>query len=137
MSESIGTVSANVLLIEPDGLVRGAVASVCRELEIVRMHQATSLVLGEQWLTTYAADGLLLSLAEGEVALELLGRLRAGDFRSEPGIPVAVMAQTCDAALLIRLKELDVRRFILQPFKLRDVVHTVEQLWPVKASAPA
>jgi hypothetical protein len=37
-----------------------------------------------------------------------------------------------DGALVGRLKELDVRRLLLQPFKLRDVIHTLEQLWPVQ-----
>lgn len=58
MSAAVGAPSIHVLLIEPDGLVRSTVASVCRELEIVRMHQATSLVMGEQWLQTWKADGL-------------------------------------------------------------------------------
>lgn len=131
MSAAIGASSTHVLLIEPDGLVRSTVASVCRELQIVRMHQATSLVMGEQWLQAWPADGLMLSLADHEAALDLLSRLRAGDFRCEADIPVAAMAPACDAAMLQRLKELDVRRFLLQPFKLRDVIQTVEQLWPV------
>ncbi len=137
MSAAIGVSSINVLLIEPDGLVRSTVASVCRELQIVRMHQATSLAMGEQWLQTSQADGLMLSLADPDAALDLLSRLRAGDFRSEAGIPVAAMAPSCDAAMLQRLKELDVRRFLLQPFKLRDVIQTVEQLWPVREKIDA
>jgi hypothetical protein len=40
------------------------------------------------------------------------------------------MAREGDAALVSRLKELDVRRLLLQPFRLRDVIHTLEQLWP-------
>ena len=137
MSAAIGTSSVQVLLIEPDGLVRGTVASVCRELEIVRIHPATSLTMGEQWLQTWQADGLMLSLADPAAALDLLSRLRAGDFRSEARIPVAVMAPACDADMLKRLKELDVRRFLLQPFKLRDVIQTVEQLWPVEEKTVA
>lgn len=137
MTAAIGALSIHVLLIEPDGLVRSTVASVCRELELVRMHQATSLAMGEQWLQTWKADGLMLSLADPDAALDLLGRLRGGDFRSEASIPVAVMAPACDAAMLKRLKELDVRRFLLQPFKLREVIQTVEQLWPAEEKVDA
>ncbi|MDO9135332.1 MAG: hypothetical protein Q8M80_16160 [Hydrogenophaga sp.] len=132
MTAAIGALSVNVLLIEPDGLVRSTVASVCRELQIVRMHQATSLAMGKQWLQTWKADGLMLSLADPDAALDLLSRLRAREFQCEAGIPVAVMATACDAAMLKRLKELEVRRFLLQPFKLRDVIQTVEQLWPAE-----
>lgn len=124
--------STDILLIEPDGLVRSTVASVCHELELARVHQAASLTLGEQLLTSLRVEGLLLSLHEGEAALALLGRLREGAYPCAARIPVAVMSATCDAALLARLKELEVRRFLLQPFKLRDMVHTIEQLWPLR-----
>lgn len=137
MSAATSVFSSNVLLIEPDGLVRSTVAAVCRELQIVRMHQATSLVLGEQWLQTWEADGLMLSLAEPGAALDLLGRLRAGEFRCDATIRVAAMAPACNAAMLQRLKELDVRRFLLQPFKMRDVIQTVEQLWPASEKIDA
>ena len=82
-------------------------------------------------------QGLLLSLAEGPVALDFLSRVREGRYRCAPDIPVAVMAPTCDAALATRLKELDVRRLLLQPFRLRDVVRTLEQLWPVPEALAA
>ena len=128
---------AQVLLIEPDGLLRGTVASVCRELQMVRLQQATSIAQGEKWMKSNVDQGLLLSLAEGPVALEFLERLRAGKYRCERDIPVAVMAPSCDAALAARLKELDVRRLLLQPFRLRDVVHTLEQLWPAPEALAA
>jgi CheY-like chemotaxis protein len=120
-----------VLLIEPDGLVRGTVASVCRELQLVRLQQATSIAQGEKWMQSNVDHGLLLSLAERDAALALLTRLRAGELRCEADIPVAVMVASADAELVVRLKELDVRRLLLQPFRLRDVVHTLEQLWPM------
>jgi CheY-like chemotaxis protein len=119
------------MLIEPDGLVRGTVASVCRELQLVRLQQAISVAQGEKWMQAHADHGLLLSLAERDAALALLTRLRAGELRCEPDIPVAVMVASADAELVVRLKELDVRRLLLQPFRLRDVVHTLEQLWPM------
>lgn len=137
MTATLGAPSINVLLIEPDGLVRSTVSSVCRQLEIVRIHEATSLTTGEQWLTSWPADGLLLSLVDEEAGLELLGQLRAGKFRSEANIPVAVMAPSCKPDMLGRLKELAVRRFLLQPFKMRDVIQTVTQLWPIEEKSDA
>ncbi|MDO9437919.1 hypothetical protein [Hydrogenophaga sp.] len=126
-----------VLLIEPDGLLRGTVASVCRELQLVRLQQAISIAQGEKWMKSNEDHGLLLSLAEGALALEFLERLRSGKFRCERHIPVAVMAPSCDAVLAARLKDLDVRRLLLQPFRLRDVVHTLEQLWPAPEALAA
>lgn len=126
-----------LLLIEPDGLVRSTVASVCRDVQLARVCQITSVALGEEWLKSGKPDGLLISLTESDASLAFLTRLREGKLRCDPAMPVAAMAREADAALVTRLKELDVRRFLLQPFKLRDVIHTVEQLWPAQAFVAA
>jgi CheY-like chemotaxis protein len=94
------------------------------------VRQEISVSAGEQWLKTGSPDALLLSLSEGEVALNFLARLRAGTLPCEADLPVVAMSHEGDAALVLRLKELDVRRLLLQPFKLRDVIHTLGQLWP-------
>jgi DNA-binding NarL/FixJ family response regulator len=133
-ADTRGTVR-QLLLIEPDGLVRSTVASVCRDLQLARVWQITSVAMGEQWLKSGHSDGLLISLTEGDASLAFLTRLREGGMRCDPGMPVAAMAREADAALVTRLKELDVRRFLLQPFRLRDVIHTVEQLWPAQELA--
>jgi DNA-binding NarL/FixJ family response regulator len=126
------TALRRVLLIEPDGLVRGTVASVCRELQLARVRQEISVAAGEQWLKSGSPQALLLSLAEGDVALEFLQRLRAGTLPCAADLPVVAMAREGNAELVLRLKELEVRRLLLQPFRLRDVIHTLEQLWPLE-----
>jgi hypothetical protein len=126
-----------VLLIEPDGVVRGTVASVCRELAIVKMHPAISVAQGERWLQTGQTHCMLISVADGTASLDLLARVRAGEFSCAADLPVAVMAPTCNQALAVRLKELAVRRLLLQPFKLRDVIHTVEQMLALQEAAQA
>lgn len=136
MSASPRASSRKLMLVEPDGLVRSTVASVCRDMQLARVRQITSVAMGEQWLKSGKPDGLLISLTEGDASLAFLTRLREGGLRCDPALRVAVMAREADAALVARLKELDVRRFLLQPFRLRDVIHTVEQLWPVPALVP-
>lgn len=126
-----------VLLIEPDGLIRSTVASVCRDMKIARVRQAISVASAEEWLMRNAADGVLISLAEGDAALDFLARLRGGAFRCDVDVPVAAMAQTCDSALVVRIKEMGVRRLLLQPFKVRDVIQTLDHLWPEKATTSA
>lgn len=132
MSAPADRIARTVLLIEPDGLVRGTVASVCRDMQIARVRQEISIASAEQWLKTGMPQGLLISLTEGDLALDFLARLRDGAFRCDAALPVAAMVRSGDAKLVARLKELDVRRLLLQPFKLRDVIHTVNQLWPVQ-----
>lgn len=123
--------AALVLLIESDNLVRSTVASICRDLKLVRILQASSLASGEPHLLARPVQGLMLSLVEGDAAIELLERLRAGAFACEPDIPVMVLTSGCTKEQLVRLKALEVRRLLLQPFLLRDVINTVEQLWPL------
>ena len=118
-----------VLLIEPNGLVRGTVTSVCRDLQLARVRQETTVASAEGWLREGIPDGLLISLSEGDTALDLLARIRAGAFGCAPNLPVVVMATSVDASLVDRLKTLEVRRLLLQPFKLRDVIQTLERLW--------
>jgi DNA-binding NarL/FixJ family response regulator len=128
--------SRELLLVEPDGLVRSTVASVCRDMQLARVRQITSVAMAEQWLNSGKPDGLLISLTEGDASLAFLSHLREGGLPCDPALPVAAMARGADAALVGRLKELDVRRFLLQPFRLRDVIHTVEQLWPAQELLP-
>lgn len=137
MNTTKGGSRRNVLLIEPNGLVRGTVSSVCRDLQLARVRQETSVASGELWLRDGNPHGLLISLAEGEAALGLLAQIRAGAFRCDADLPVATMAIGVDAALVERLKTLEVRRLLLQPFKLREVIQTLERLWPEKETLAA
>ncbi|AOW14871.1 hypothetical protein LPB72_20825 [Hydrogenophaga crassostreae] len=118
-----------ILLVDADNTVRGTVASVCRDLNVARVTQATSVSMAEQHLRTGRLSGLVLSMGEEVAALALLTRLRAGDFPCGPEVAVVVMAHECTADLARQLKALKVRRLLLQPFKLRDVIQTLEQLW--------
>lgn len=113
-----------LLLVEPDNMVRSTVASVCRGLDLAQVHQAASLAIGQQMLQAQRMDALLLSLAEGEAAVALIERLR----EARPEMPVSVMTASADADTVRRLKALGIRRLLLQPFKIRDVVMTVEAL---------
>ena len=119
-----------VLLIEPENLVRGTVASACRDLALVQVIQATSVAQGEQAIKSHSVQGMVLSLSDEGAALSLLRRLRAGELGCAANLAVAVLAHGCTPDLAVQLKTLDVRRLLLQPFKLRDVIHTLENLWP-------
>lgn len=126
-----------VLLIEPDNLIRGTVASACRDLALVQVIQATSVTQGEQALKSHLVHGMVLSLSDEVAALSLLSRLRADELGCGMDLAVAVLAHSCTPELAAQLKSLEVRRLLLQPFKLRDVIHTLENLWPETVSVAA
>lgn len=134
MTQLLHPPTHSMLVLEPDAVVRSTVAAVVRELELAQVQQAASVPLGTQVLTETAVDALVLSLADTEAALELLTRLRAGEFPSRADIPVVVLAPACDGPLALRLRQLEVLRLLLTPFKIRDVVQTLESLAPEPAS---
>ncbi|MFW2354511.1 hypothetical protein [Hydrogenophaga sp.] len=137
MTQLLHSPTHSMLVLEPDAVVRSTVAAVVRELELAQVQQAASVPLGTQVLTETAVDALVLSLADTEAALELLTRLRAGEFPSRADIPVVVLAPACDGPLALRLKQLEVLRLLLTPFKIRDVVQTLEALAPEPAVDPS
>ena len=105
MTQLLHSPTHSMLVLEPDAVVRSTVAAVVRELELAQVQQAASVPLGTQVLTETAVDALVLSLADTEAALELLTRLRAGEFPSRADIPVVVLAPACDGPLALRLKQ--------------------------------
>lgn len=118
----------HLLLVEPDFLLRRTVASVVRELGLAQVQEATSLDRATLELARVPFDAILISLdPEGE-ALKLLDGLRGASSRSKSATPVAVTADGCDAGLALRLRELEVRRLLLKPFKVRSVVETIAGL---------
>ena len=135
MSTMLDSPTHTMLVLDPDAVVRSTVASVVRELGLAQVQQASSVPLGTQVLTETAVDALVLSLADTDAALELLTRLRAGEFPSRADIPVVVLASACDGPLALRLKQLEVLRLLLTPFKIRDVVQTLEALAPTATRA--
>lgn len=124
-----------ILLVEPDGLVRGTVASVCRDLQLADVVQAGNCDLAMKLLLDDSLRAGILSLSDGGSGLDLLTRLREGSFTCAADMPVAMTASGIDAAMAGRLKELRIRRLLLKPFKIRDLVATVETLL-VAATVP-
>lgn len=117
-----------LLIVEPDFLLRRIVAGVARDMRLAWVQEATSVERAAQDLAASHFDAVLLSLdSEGHV-IELLDRLRQGLVCSAAATPVAVTAAECDTGLALRLRELDVRRVLLKPFKVKGVVETIAGL---------
>ncbi len=117
-----------ILLVEPDGLVRGTVASVCRDLQLADVVQAGSCGLAVKFLVDDSLQACILSLSDCGSCLDLLTRLREGAFTCPADMPVAMTTAGIDAATAGQLKALRIRRLLLKPFKIRDLVATVESL---------
>ena len=118
----------NLLLVEPQSMVRSTVVAVARELRLPRIDDTSSVETARLRLATTRYDGLLLSLDEQEPAIALLERLRAGETVSPADAPVVVMAARCDTGLALTLKQLEVSRLLIKPFKVKTLLETIEAL---------
>jgi hypothetical protein len=119
-----------LLLVEPQFLLRRTVAAVARDLRLANPKEITTIEQAETLVSLQAFDALFLSLDEEAAALELMSRVRNGDTRCARDIPIAVTAAACDTPLALRLKHLEVKRLILRPFKVKGVLDAIVALRP-------
>ena len=119
-----------LLLVEPQFLLRRTVAAVARDMRLAVPREATTIELAETLVTIHAFDALFLSLDEEDAALALMSRVRRGETQCARDIPIAVTAAACATPLALRLKELEVRRLLLRPFKVKGVLDAIGALRP-------
>lgn len=125
--------SGRLLLVEPQFVLRRTVSVMARDMGLADVQEATSTAIAHKLLFERRFDGLLISIDEDCEALELLRRLRAGDTLQPADLPVAATAMACDVELALRLKQLDVCRLLLKPFKVRGMLEVISAL---RAPAP-
>lgn len=118
----------NLLLVEPQSMVRSTIVSVARQLNLPRIDDTSSVEVARQRLACTRYDGVLLSLDERDTAIALLERLRAGELVTPADTPVVVTASGCNTELALTLKQLEVSRLLLKPFKVKSVLETIEAL---------
>ena len=126
----------DLLLVEPQFLLRRTVAAVARDMRLANPREITTIDQADTLMTLHAFDALFLSLDEEAAALELMARVRNGATKCDAGIPMAVMAASCATPLALRLKELDVRRLLLRPFKVKGVLDAIIALRSMPPAAP-
>jgi CheY-like chemotaxis protein len=109
-----------MLLMEPEDMLRRTVSLTARSLGMAEIHEAASPALARQMLREQRFHGLVIAIDCGAVHdFSLLDQVRQGKTASSPAIPIAVLAERCDAPLIAALRERDVNRVILKPFRAR------------------
>ena len=121
----------DLLLVEPQFLLRRTVAAVARDMRLANPREITTIEQAESLVSFHAFDALFLSLDEENAALELMSRVRNGDTKCARDVPIAVTAAACGTPLALRLKHLEVKRLILRPFKVKGVLDAISALRPV------
>lgn len=127
----------NLLLVEPHFVLRSTVTSVARSLDLGDIHAAPSRDAASQMLLARRFDAFVISVAPDGEGLKLINTIRAGAGRSPRDAAVVVMAEFCDEQTILAFKQLQVRRILLKPFKVKDVLETIQALARVEHQAVA
>ena len=116
-----------ILLIEPQFVLRRTIAMVARDLGVVDFHEASSVGRARTLLASEAYAGLVLDLAEGPQALELLHEFRQGQFATRPGVPVLALSADAAPGDAARLQALGVARVLGKPVRISDLLSALAQ----------
>lgn len=126
-----------LLLVDPHSLFRRTVALVARELQLAEIQEASSHEAAQRLLETQPVDAMLVDIGQGLEALGLLQSVRSGALRCSSSTPVALTAEACDLATAQLYKELNVRRIMLKPFKVKTALEVIQDLaGPAKPVPP-
>ncbi|MES2075695.1 MAG: response regulator [Pseudomonadota bacterium] len=120
---------AQMLLVEPEALLRQTVALTARSLGMGTIHEAASGAVARRLLQAHAFDGAVFAIdcadgADGCFDLSLLDQVRGGQSASAADIPIAIMVEHATCALLKQLQTRQVHRLILKPFRARVLLDT-------------
>jgi len=97
-------------------------------LNLQPVRQVTSVRTAQQQLAHQDFSGVIVSIDEQHEAITLLEQVRNNQLAVHAHIPVAVTTTQVDASMAVQMKALQVRRVLLKPFKVRDVIATIQML---------
>lgn len=118
----------NVLLAEPDVLLRRAVVKVAGELGLAHVLGAPDVHSAVPLMESHPFDAIIVALDRGGDAMDLLTLLRCGQYRSAPSTPVAVLAGPGREGDAARLSSLGVRERLQATYTARSVLDTLARL---------
>lgn len=117
-----------LLLVEPQFVMRRTVSGMARTMGLADVEEATNTAIAEKLLHERSFTAMLIHLDEEGAALELVRRLRCGQTAQPADLPIAATAMACDVELAMRVKQLDICRLLLKPFKVRGMLEAIAAL---------
>lgn len=121
--------TAPMLLLETDPLMRRTVVLTARTLGMGEIHETGSASVARRMLRERSFRGAVIALDFGErrydqYDLTLIDDIRYGAGVENPHMPIAVLLDHCDVQFLQELRQRDVTRVILKPFRARLLLDT-------------
>ena len=129
-----------ILLVEPEALLRRTVAMTARSFELGQVHEAASAAIALSMARTRSFDGAVIAVDcvgrgdERHYDLALVDRLRDSETGERP-LQIAIMTREASPALLQDLRERRISRVILKPFRAKVLLETIANFQPGAAGA--
>ncbi len=117
-----------ILLVEESAMIGSIILSTARQLKLRPLKWVTNHQSARLFLENQLYCGLITSLDDNGYALGIIHHLRQGQLRCSVDMPVSVTTGQCDAQLASEIKSLNVQRILLKPFKIRDLITTIQTL---------
>ena len=114
-----------ILLVEPQFVLRRTIAMVARDLGVVDFHEASNVGRARSLLAGEAYAGVVLDLAEGAQATELLTEIRQGKFATRLDAPVIVLAADGKSIEATRLQAVGATGVLGKPVRISDLLSTL------------
>lgn len=126
-----------VLMADPDLLLRRAVVAVAGELKLAHVRPVPDVHAAVPLIETREFDAIIIALDREGDSMELLTLLRCGQYRSAAATPVAVIWDQAGAAHAGRLKSLGVHEVPRASCTVRRVLDMIGTLLSATAQDPA
>ena len=125
-----------ILLVEPAHLLRRTVSLTVHSLGTAEVIEAAAYATAHQLCEGQRFDGAVVALdwppQDGLCrGLTLIQQIRSGDSASAASIPVAALVDSCNAELLQVLRACGISRILIKPFRVRDVIDTIDGMRPL------
>jgi len=123
---------SHILLVEPEPMLRRTVAMTARSLGMSQVHEAATNDAALRLLRSRTFQGAVVAVncigsgADRQYDLGLIDRLRADDTAGKT-MPIAIMAEQATAELLSALRDRNISRVILKPFRAKVLLETIEK----------
>lgn len=119
-----------ILLVEPEALLRRTVVMTARSLNLGQVHEAADNEAALRLLRTRPYQGAVIAVecvgsgSARHYDLSLVDQLRFGDTGMRD-IPIAIMADQASPQLLNALRDRKISRVILKPFRAKVLLETI------------
>ncbi len=122
-----------MLLVEPEDMLRRTVSLTARSLGMAEIDEAASVQAAQRLLRQRRYRGAVIAIDTGTVHdFSLLDQVRQGQSACDAQMPIAVLANRADPAMIAALRGLGVQRIILKPFRAKVLLEAFAALEVVK-----